>query len=189
MATYAGCDINSPHRRARNLDVAGGRGAISVKGISNHPVFRQGIRSTPRAFILSGQNLLVQEKQHPVKGRYFTLPGGKQEPGEDLVAALERECREEIGADVSVSRLLHVAEIYRKKSGGAEHQHQLDFIFECSVPDTYEPRLGPAPDPHQTATRWITAKDAQHLRPFYVTKLFSLGCRRDAEVYLGPFND
>ncbi|MEM8702589.1 MAG: NUDIX domain-containing protein [Pseudomonadota bacterium] len=138
---------------------------------------------------MSGQNLLVQEKQHPVKGRYFTLPGGKQEPGEDLLAALKRECREEIGADVSVSKLLHVAEVYREKADGAERQHQLDFVFECSVPDTYEPRLGPAPDPHQTATRWITGRDAQHLRPFYVTKLFSLGCRRNAEVYLGPFND
>lgn len=155
----------------------------------NHPVFRPGIRSTPRAFILSGRNLLVQEKQHPVKGRYFTLPGGKQEPGEDLVAALKRECREEIGADISVPKLIYVAEVYREKSGGAECQHQLDFIFECSVPDTYTPRLGPEPDPHQVATCWITTEDARHLRPLYVTKLFSLGCRRDAEVYLGSFND
>ncbi len=166
-----------------------GDGAISAKDNPNHPVFRPVIRSTPRAFILSGQNLLVQEKQHPVKGRYFTLPGGKQEPGEDLITALKRECREEIGVDVFVAELLHVAEVYREKSGGTELQHQLDFIFTCRVPDTYEPRLGPAPDPHQTATRWISSEDAQHLRPVYVTKLFSLGCRRNAEVYLGPFND
>lgn len=166
-----------------------GDGAISGNDTPNHPVFRPGIRSTPRAFILSGRNLLVQEKQHPVKGRYFTLPGGKQEPGEDLVAALKRECREEIGTDISVSKLIHVAEIYREKSGGAERQHQLDFIFECSVPDTYTPRLGPEPDPHQVATCWVTTEDARHLRPLYVTKLFSLGCRRNAEVYLGSFND
>ncbi|WP_434055638.1 MAG: NUDIX domain-containing protein [Roseibium sp.] len=124
-----------------------------------------------------------------MKGRYFTLPGGKQEPGEDLVTALKRECREEIGADVSVLKLLHIAEIYREKSAGAERQHQLDFVFECSVPEAYVPALGPAPDPHQIATRWITDEDARHLRPVYVTKLFSLGCTRDAEVYLGPFND
>lgn len=155
----------------------------------NHPAFRPLIRSTPRAFILSGQNLLVQEKQHPVKGHYFTLPGGKQEPGEDLADTLKRECLEEIGAEVSVGRLVHVADIYRKKSDGNERQHQLDFVFECQVPENYQPAVGPSPDPHQVATRWITPDLAQQLRPAYVTKLFSVSCRRDLEVYLGSFND
>lgn len=131
----------------------------------------------------------MQEKHHPVKGLYFTLPGGKQEPGENLEETLKRECLEEIGARIGVSRLLHVAEVYRRKSGETERQHQLDFIFECSVPEDYEPVLGPEPDPHQTATRWITFENAQQLRPAYVTKLFSLGCTRDLEVYLGPYND
>ena len=81
-----------------------GDGAISTRIDPNHPVFRPVIRSTPRAFILSGQSLLVQEKQHPVKGTYYTLPGGKQEPGENLVEALKRECLEEIGAEISVTK-------------------------------------------------------------------------------------
>lgn len=135
------------------------------------------------------QRLLVQEKHHPLKGHYFTLPGGKQDPGESLVETLLRECREEIGAEISVGRLVHVAEVYRHKNDPPERQHQLDFIFECSVPEDYEPVLGAKPDPHQTATCWITLENAQQLRPAYVTKLFSLGCRADREVYLGPFDD
>jgi 8-oxo-dGTP diphosphatase len=130
----------------------------------------------------------VQEKRHPQKGLYYTLPGGKQEPGESLEAALRRECLEEIGAKVTVGALLHVAEVHRLKSGG-ERQHQLDFIFACTVPDDYRPVVGPAPDPHQVATRWITAGDAGQLRPAYVTKLFPLGCTREPDVYLGSHND
>ncbi|WP_268957568.1 NUDIX domain-containing protein [Roseibium aggregatum] len=151
--------------------------------------FRPGIRSTPRAFILRGGKLLVQEKRHPQKGLYYTLPGGKQDPGESLADTLKRECLEEIGADVDVFRLLHVAEVYRLKTEEGERQHQLDFVFECSVPDAYEPVLGPHPDPHQVATCWLSIDNAQQLRPAYVTKLFSLGCTRDPEVYLGPYND
>nr|WP_279629140.1 NUDIX domain-containing protein [Labrenzia sp. 011] len=136
-----------------------------------------------------GDCLLVQEKHHPVKGLYFTLPGGKQDPGESLTDCLKRECLEEIGAEVTVGPLLHVAEVYRLKSGEQERQHQLDFVFECSVAEDYTPVLGCHPDPHQTATCWLTAENAQQLRPDYVTKLFSPGCTRGTEVYLGPHND
>ncbi len=151
--------------------------------------FRPALRSTPRAFVLRGDNLLVQEKRHPSKGHYFTLPGGKQEPGEPLTAALQRECLEEIGVKVTVLRLLHVAEVYRTKAATGDKLHQLDFIFECSVPDDYEPVLGPAPDPHQTATCWIGLADSQQLRPAYVTKLFCDAGRRRPDVYLGQHDD
>ncbi|WP_298964578.1 NUDIX domain-containing protein [uncultured Roseibium sp.] len=166
-----------------------GKAAIPIRPASAEPQFRPTIRSTPRAFICRGEKLLVQEKQHPVKGRYFTLPGGKQEAGETLEDALRRECREEIGAAVTVKQLLHVAEVFRPKSGTNDYQHQLDFVFNCSVPEGYEPVLGCSPDPHQIATCWITPENAQQLRPSYVTKLFSHGCRRDVEIYLGSHNE
>lgn len=157
----------------------------------NHPSpeFRPFIRPTPRAFILRGGMLLVQEKLHPEKGLYYTLPGGRQDPGETLPECLKRECREEVGADVTVGSLLHVAEVYRFKAGSADRQHRIDFVFACSVPEDYTPVLGSHPDPHQTGTRWITAENSQQLRPAYVTKLFPVGCTRGPEVYLGPEND
>jgi len=131
----------------------------------------------------------VQEKHHAAKGLYYTLPGGRQEPGESLEEALKRECLEEIGAQITVGELLHVVDLYRLKAEARERQHQIDFIFACTVADDYLPVVGNHPDPHQVATRWITAGDAAHLRPSYVTKLFPLGCTRVPKVYLGPNND
>lgn len=170
-------------------DAATDKGRSTISSDLSSPPFRPLIRATPRAFILRGEHLLVQEKNHPVKGVYYTLPGGKQEPGEDLEATLQRECLEEIGAEVTVGDLRHVADLYRAKSDGMERQHQLDLIFECTVPQSYQPMLGDHPDPHQVATRWITAEDAALLRPLYVTKLFPVGCTRVPKVYLGPHDD
>jgi 8-oxo-dGTP pyrophosphatase MutT (NUDIX family) len=39
----------------------------------------------------------------------WELPGGRVEPGEDFIAALKREVREETGCDVEVARLTGVA--------------------------------------------------------------------------------
>ncbi|GAA0775901.1 NUDIX domain-containing protein [Roseibium denhamense] len=151
--------------------------------------FRPLIRATPRAFILKDNYLLVQEKRHPQKGHFFTLPGGKQEPGERLDETLKRECVEEIGAEVAVGDLIHVAEVFRQKSATPEKQHQLDFVFLCTVDPSYRPVVGPDPDPHQVGTCWLPVDRFEQLRPAYVTKLFSLGDTREHKVYLGHYND
>jgi 8-oxo-dGTP diphosphatase len=53
--------------------------------------------------------LLLARYVDPRSGeRWWTLPGGKLEHGEDPVAAVRREVREETGYDVAVARLLGV---------------------------------------------------------------------------------
>ena len=88
------------------------------------------IRPCARAVILRRQEILVQVKSKPERGDYLSLPGGKQDPGETLVACVIRECEEEIGATVVVDRLLHVAETFRDKPDGT--RHQLDVLFACA---------------------------------------------------------
>ena len=55
-----------------------------------------------------GQILLVRQRVDDQ--RAWSLPGGHVEPGETLSGALMREMHEETGLEVSVDRLLYVAE-------------------------------------------------------------------------------
>ncbi|MFQ5616808.1 MAG: A/G-specific adenine glycosylase [Anaerolineales bacterium] len=50
----------------------------------------------------NGQVLIAQRPENGLLGGLWEFPGGKLEPGEDLVACLQREIREELGAVVDV---------------------------------------------------------------------------------------
>ena len=53
----------------------------------------------------SGRILLTQRRADQPMGLLWEFPGGKVEPGEAPVAALEREIREELGCDARVGRI------------------------------------------------------------------------------------
>lgn len=54
------------------------------------------------AILRAGRLLAAQRSRPTALAGYWELPGGKVEPGEDERAALVRECREELGIEVSV---------------------------------------------------------------------------------------
>lgn len=58
--------------------------------------------------------LLIQRGQPPAEG-LWSIPGGKQEPGESLVEACCREVLEETGLSVTVGNILAVVE--RRREG------------------------------------------------------------------------
>ncbi len=60
--------------------------------------------------VLDGALLLVQRGTEPSVGRW-TLPGGRVEAGESIIAALVREVREETGLDVVCGPLLGWVEL------------------------------------------------------------------------------
>lgn len=141
------------------------------------------IRPTARAVIRRDGQVLVQLKQRPGTGEFLTLPGGRQEPGETLENCIRRECAEEIGARVHVARLLHVAEVHKQKDEGISHQ--LELLFDCSVPDGYEAMVGPEPDKSQKDTIWVDPRvEIDRFRPSYGESL----TRADAPLYLGVFH-
>ena len=53
-----------------------------------------------------GRYLIRRRPEGSAMAGYWEFPGGKCEPGESPEAATSRECREEIGLDVAVGRMI-----------------------------------------------------------------------------------
>jgi 8-oxo-dGTP diphosphatase len=149
------------------------------------------VRVAAKAVIVRDGKLLVT-KNVGIDGTFYLLPGGGQEPGEPLLAALRRECQEEIGADVDVHDLLYVRDYI-----GRNHEfrfadgefHQLELMFRCSLLEGQEPCVGTTPDIRQVAVEWIdlTRLDRYALYPKILQTLLrsEIG---DRAMYLGDVN-
>jgi 8-oxo-dGTP diphosphatase len=83
------------------------------------------------AIFRDGRVLLVRRAEEPAKGRW-TLPGGRVETGETLVAAVTREITEETGLTIRVRGLAGYREIILDEAvaGGGRHFVILPFAAE-----------------------------------------------------------
>jgi 8-oxo-dGTP diphosphatase len=109
-------------------------------------------RSIPRvivgaAIIADGRVLACARADPPEMAGRWEFPGGKVEPGEDEVAALARECLEELGVRVSVGP--RVGTDVLLGHGGAVLK-----VYAARLYDGDEPRL----IEHQ-AMRWLAADE------------------------------
>ena len=147
-----------------------------------------GIRNGVRAVIVRERQLLLLRKAYEDGSERYVLPGGAQDAGETLTDALQRECREEIGTEVTVSGLLYLADYFKPRTAqpGVVRQ-QLELLFLCDVPGDYVAQNGHAPDKHQDAVVWV-AQD--HLTNIQLSPSDLVGFLSSAEltshpVYLG----
>lgn len=70
---------------------------------------------------------------HRLEGdRFWALPGGRVEAGEDAAQTLVREFREELGVDIVCHGLLAVGENFFEHGG--EPHHELGLYFAVSLP-------------------------------------------------------
>jgi len=76
--------------------------------------------------------LLRNDTRHPDS---WGLPGGKIEPGETLMGAMERECTEELGSMPSYLRLVPIEKFTSADGGFIYH------TFFCSVATEFTPVL------------------------------------------------
>jgi A/G-specific adenine glycosylase len=81
-----------------------------------------------------GKLLLAQRPQAGLLGGMWEFAGGKLQPGEDLAACLQREIREELGAEIDVHGAFGV---YRH---AYTHFRVNLHAFICSLRDGAEPR-------------------------------------------------
>jgi A/G-specific adenine glycosylase len=94
------------------------------------------------------QVLIAQRPSEGLLGGLWEFPGGKQQPGEDLPACLQREIREELDADVCVGPQVGV---YRH---AYTHFRVTLHAFHCAL------RHGASPRPVQPqALRWVRLEE------------------------------
>src|SRR5882724_637725 len=96
------------------------------------------IRTSAKALVIRDGFLLLTKNVGWRGDDYYILPGGGQNHGESLVQALERECREELGARVRVKSLRYVRDYIGKNHAFAERHaelHQVEYMFLCDLLD------------------------------------------------------
>lgn len=83
------------------------------------------------ALIIEGDRiLLVKRGREPLKD-WWSLPGGKLEPGELLEDCVRREVREETGLEIEVIGLIEVFERFLHDESGALEHHFVLMDYLC----------------------------------------------------------
>ncbi|XEC96592.1 NUDIX domain-containing protein [Paenibacillus tarimensis] len=149
------------------------------------------IRNSAKAVIIHQSKVLLT-KNRDDEGDFYIFPGGGQERGEPLSAAVVRECIEETGLEVIVHDLIYVREYIGKNHEFAEWDadvHQVEFYFECRL-KAFQEELGNGanPDATQVGVEWIDLASLDEIRvyPNALAKLLKAG---KADVtYLGDVN-
>ena len=146
------------------------------------------IRNAARALILRDGQILLLRKDGDARGERFALPGGAQDPGETLQQALNRECLEEIGTEVQIRDLLHVADWFKPRdTEPPSTKHLVEFLFACEVTADYQPRSGHHPDKHQVGVVWMPLAEIESipLQPAAMAGYLARLPARGERVYLG----
>ena len=79
-----------------------------------------------------GEVLLIRRAKEPRIGQW-SLPGGKVEFGETLIAAVLREVSEETGLEVEILGLIDVAETIRDAAAGAGSDRDLSIQLHLQL--------------------------------------------------------
>ena len=150
------------------------------------------IRSAARAIIIKNDSvLLVQMKNE--EGEFFILPGGGQVHGETLIQAVERECKEELGINISVGRL-----VYTREYIGKNHQfnhlhenfHQIEHVFICNILNDKQLGNGHKIDKKQIGYRWIKLNELSEYKvlPSPIKSVLQTDDLTLTNSYLGDVN-
>jgi ADP-ribose pyrophosphatase YjhB (NUDIX family) len=104
-------------------------------------------------FVFNGEQLALIRKPHFPEGMWRT-PGGGIKPGEDFIAGVAREAREELGVEIEVDRYLVVASAVFRFDGQAV-PWQTHVLSATTAAEHLEPL-----DTHEIAeARWGTTAE------------------------------
>lgn len=148
-------------------------------------------RNVARSIVIQNDQILLILKKDD-NGERYALPGGAQDLGETLESALQRECLEEIGTPVKIINLLGVAECFKSSSSEpGKKKHQIEFFFQCQLPQNYLPQNGSNPDKHQIGVVWlpIAQLDSVTIFPSPLSQLITQFQFEIANNYLGKIDE
>ncbi|MCX7903169.1 MAG: NUDIX domain-containing protein [Caloramator sp.] len=150
------------------------------------------IRNSAKAIIIKDGKLLCTKNKDQF-GIFYLLPGGGQNKGENIIEALKRECKEEIGAEVEVGDLKFVRDYIGKNHEFKEWDsdiHQIEYMFICTLKGEINYEGAKEKDAYQIGIEWVDLKDLKAVR-IYPKKLSEVikedGSFADV-VYLGDVN-
>jgi len=151
------------------------------------------IRNSAKALIIRDGRLLCIRNVSYKNETYYLLPGGGQEFGETITAALERECMEELGMRVAIKTLRYVRDYIGRNHAFREiheHTHQVEYMFICDLIDASETPQSRTPDTAQTGIEWLSLSDFKDALffPQILKSLIKADGSLSGDVYLGDTN-
>ena len=164
------------------------RGVLSEDGIDSvlerfRELRQRRVRTSAKALVIRDGCMLAVKLQDS-DGVFYIMPGGGQQAGELLPAAVEREVAEETGIKVKAGDAVFVIE-----GAEGEPDHRVDIVFRCEY-------IGPCDaeaqyDWNQIGTDWLPL-DTLNRTPLYPSKLrraiMNLAQGKGNPVYLGNEN-
>lgn len=151
------------------------------------------IRSAVKAILIRDGKILLQHCQFTPGDICYLFPGGGQKFEETKVDALRREVLEEVGAEISVGRLVWIREYIQKnhefklEDGNC---HQVEHYFLCELLTEPDPSRASKPDPVQIGIDWIPLTELASVRvyPKSICDRFDANGWIDGPYYGGDVN-
>ena len=141
------------------------------------------IRTSAKALVIRDGRMLAI-RLHDQDGDFYIMPGGGQNAGELLPAAVEREVAEETGIAVKAGDAVFIIEGEK-----GEESHRVDIVFRCEY--LGESDAERHTDWNQTGYEWldIATLNTALLYPSKLRRpIMNLSEGKKAPVYLGNEN-
>ncbi len=131
---------------------------LNPENVSEEEAAMYKVRDAARAIVIDDVRMVAL--LHATKYNYYKLPGGGIEEGKDKLAALKRECREEIGCEIEVTGEVASLTEYRKQLS----LNQTSYCYMAHVVGTKgQPTLETEEIEHGMETLWVSLPEARRL--------------------------